>query len=121
MPLKIYCDGSGDGGYAFVAYDDKQMMHHQSGNSPGITSNEAEYNAVLLAMQWLAEERIENVTLFTDSRLVAMQYQMKWKCKAKNLRPYLKAIVILGKERNYKVEWISREENVMADFLASCT
>jgi len=100
----ITCDGGslGNGskdsiGYGsfMIAAEDKVNTIHQLHFGSGVTNNEAEYLALIGALDHLAvaftavaaDLKTIKITIKTDSQLVIGQLSMGWKVKAPNLRP----------------------------------
>ncbi len=90
------------------------------------TNNEAEYQAVLHAVQWLLAHKellAEHVQLNfrMDSQLVASQLSGQMKIKAPNLQPLAKEVrtSLHQLPGTHTFEHIPREENEYADRLAN--
>jgi ribonuclease HI len=87
----IYCDGGsrgnpGPAAAAFVAYDNKNIKIYEDTKFLGTaTNNTAEYNAVLLALEWLSENGTDDVQIVLDSELVQRQLTGRYKIKNQNL------------------------------------
>jgi len=88
-----------------------------SGQEPGITSNEAEYTAVLNALQ--SVETTDEIEILADSKLVVNQLNREWHIKDAKMRTLFDKIQQLIREKQLKVEftWISREENPAGKYL----
>ncbi len=82
------------------------------------TNNEAEYTALLSAIQLLEKEGISNATIFSDSRLVVKQINGEYKIKSERLKKYAKKIKSLLEKNAITIKWIEREKNREADMLA---
>ena len=125
--LKIFIDGAcqpnpGAGGIGiYIIYDD--LEEKISLPLDGIvTNNIAEYEALIYSLNIIVEKNLsyDNIEIFSDSQLVCMQFNMKWKCKEKNLS------ILLNKAHNLKdkiksnisLNYIPREQNEVADKLA---
>jgi ribonuclease HI len=91
--LKIFCDGGargnpGPAASAFVVVDPSGRLLFKKGIYIGkATNNQAEYRAVLGAVEWLAAEKYSGtgVTFYLDSLLVASQLSGKYKVKDASL------------------------------------
>jgi ribonuclease HI len=120
MILRFYFDGShknGYGAYAFVVLKDREVFYVGRGVLGRATSNEAEYEGAIAAVQFgnAAWPNVEK-HLLGDSKLVVEQCQGRWRVKAKNLRPYhAKLVELLNQDKGWRVEWISRDFNELAD------
>ncbi len=93
--LSIYCDGASRGNpglaaAAFLVKDEKDKTIHQQSFFLGRTTNNvAEYNGVLLALQWLAKESLsenKEIHFYLDSLLVVNQLTGVFKIKNERLR-----------------------------------
>lgn len=85
------------------------------------TNNEAEYAAILEALNWLSNKNHENkqILIYSDSKLVVNQLNNKWQIKKKNLYYFYVAIKkTLNAFDNVKIRWIPREKNNEANDLA---
>jgi len=113
----ITCDGGslGNGsenaiGYGsfMIAEEGKVNEIHQLHFGEGVTNNEAEYLALIGALDYLAgaftavaaDLKTISITIRTDSQLVIGQLSMGWKVKAPNLRPL--AIKAAAKSQQFK-------------------
>lgn len=84
------------------------------------TNNEAEYRAVIVALEEAAKLGAAEVEVRTDSELLARQLLGRYKVRAANLKPlFLKARALLAKFRRSNVKHVPREENTEADRLAN--
>jgi len=116
----FYIDGSGEGpdgtgsGWAWIYVDkDKQQIERLD----GLTSNEAEYRALIGVLQYVS--RGSSVLIFTDSALVANQFSGKFRVNEPRLKKLLDEAKSLIHDRNLEVEveWISRTENLAGKLL----
>lgn len=117
----------GKGYYGFVVSDtDKNIIFQDSGFiGELITNNEAEYIAVIKALEWLQNSTLDNnVRFLSDSILTVNSINCKWKCKAKNLVELLNKIQLLRihlSKYNITFGWIPRELNEKADAVCHST
>src|SRR3990167_7939759 len=127
--IKIYTDGGargnpGPSASAFLINNSK-IIYKGSRYLGKATNNEAEYNAVIDAYEWLTQsslrETIKKVVFNIDSELVVKQLQEKYRTKSENLKPLIARIKslenILKKEVVYKT--VPREANKLADKLVN--
>jgi ribonuclease HI len=131
MEVNIYTDGGSRGnpgisGYGLVVYDSKDKVIHQQSKFLGIkTNNEAEYAAVLAALEWLKDNKethkITKINFFSDSQLVVRQIQGKYRVKAPHLKDtFIKCQQLLAQINiEYQFKDIRREFNILADQLAN--
>ena len=92
----------------------------------GATNNIAEYNGILLALQYATMNPCQRFCFQVDSLLVAKQLSGEWACKSPDLLPlYERALDLLATLRDDAlvediiVEHIYREYNSEADALAN--
>ena len=120
--IVIYFDGSsknGQGAWAFVVTQGANVLYVGRGIGKA-TSNEAEYNAAIEAVQfgnagWPSERKL----LRGDSKLVIEQAQGRFKIRAKNLKPLAEKFKAELSKGEWCLEWIPREHNGLADAEAS--
>jgi ribonuclease HI len=113
-PIRIFCDGSGvrpDGtgsGFAWVRPETGQKNVQRV---DGLTSNQAEYRALLSAIESLPDDAEGEI--FTDSDLVACQFKGTYAVRDPKLRSLLIEIrgAIERKRLKITVGWVPREEN----------
>lgn len=127
---RIYCDGGsrgnpGPAAAAFIVMDEKDKIIFSEGKYLGrTTNNEAEYNAVLIALSWL-EKNLKNkkIILFLDSLLVANQLLGKYKIKEERLRELVNKIKAIERRLNEQIIYshIPRIKNKLADTLVNQT
>lgn len=123
--LIIYCDGGsrgnpGEAAYGFVVYNEKNETMYSEGKKIGIaTNNIAEYTAVVKALQWVKESKMNPVSIsfFFDSTLVTNQLKGLFKVKNEHLRSMVFSVKLLEKEigAHFTYKSIPREQNKMAD------
>lgn len=127
MKFTIYGDGGargnpGPAAAAFVVIDQNGRLVHREGKFLGkATNNQAEYQAVIAALSWLARNAPDGheVVIKLDSQLLVSQLRGEFKIKNKTLSGLIMAVK--EKEKRLKVAYqlISREENKLADFLVN--
>lgn len=118
----IYTDGSGKGKIAWYNDDTEEFAINETSAKTG---NEAEYQAVIRALEHFKDyiskyrnrfRRVDEVEIRSDSRLVVQQVNHDWPVKADNLRPLAMIVWRLKlqlKEKGVTITfmWISRKEN----------
>jgi len=143
MKLTVHTDGGsrgnpGPAAAAFIIADSSGRPIKQSGVYLGVsTNNQAEYQAVLLALNWIqsqvqgltfAEQRLDlkgaKIDFYLDSELVARQLSGQYKIKSKELIPLalrVKNIQNLLSSQNIQIAFYSipRELNKSADRLVN--
>lgn len=123
----IYCDGGsrgnpGPAASAFVAVDDKKIVFKESKYLGIETNNVAEYNAVLMAVNWINDTKPKNeIIVNLDSQLVERQLNGFYKIKNEKLKVLADNIKLVIKKSNLKVNfvWGYRENNEVADSLVN--
>ena len=80
------------------------------------TNNIAEYSALMFALQEAALMRVKDLKVFTDSELLAKQFNGEYKIKEDTLRVLYTLVVHLKKAfKHLSVTHIPREQNKLAD------
>lgn len=122
----VFIDGAsrgnpGESAIAFVVCDREGNVVFEMASRIGTaTNNEAEYWALIFALDFLKQLKVEHLTVFSDSELLVRQLEGKYKVKAERLS----SLYALAKERIqafpvHTVVHIPREKNKKADALAS--
>lgn len=120
--LKVWTDGSSkDGiGQVGVAFEDGTRIATGVGKA---TSNEAEYLALLTAVQYASDHGILDLAVYTDSALVVNQVNGRWKeSKHKHLRDICRQIQeYVPLFRTFVLQYVPREQNKEADGLSKAS
>lgn len=122
----VFIDGAsqgnpGESAAAFVVCDPEGNVLFEMASRIGIaTNNEAEYWALILALDFLKQWKVERLTVFSDSELLVRQIKGIYKVRAKGLLP----LYALARERIQgfpacTIIHVPRKKNVKADALAS--
>jgi ribonuclease HI len=130
--VNIFTDGGargnpGDSAGAFVVYDGNLLVHEEGKLLGRGTNNNAEYCAVLMALEWVLENKEivgEKPIVFNiDSQLVVKQIKREYKIKDENLRQLAKRIFQLIGRLNNDVTFnlVPREKNKEADAVVNKT
>ena len=131
MIVNIFTDGGargnpGPAGFGLVVYDASKNTIHQDSVFIGTkTNNEAEYSALLNAIEWVknnhSSHQITKINFHSDSQLLVRQMQGLYKVKAQNLRPFHQKCLDLLTEMDLPYSFIDirRELNCHADELAN--
>jgi len=123
--VEIYIDGAsrgnpGDAGIGILIKetDDK---HREIKKYLGTkTNNQAEYTALIEALESAKELKNRPIRVFTDSLLVANQVNGLWKVKHAEIIPLnKKARSLFKKYSDITIRHIPREQNSQADRLAN--
>jgi ribonuclease HI len=106
--IRIIVDGSGNGHSAAYFSEDEVYFTYQQ----GATNNEAEYNAVILALERLPDGA--KALVLSDSELVVKQLLGKYRCNYPHLNEKRRTIQSLINNKNLEVtfKWIPREQNL---------
>lgn len=118
MAISIYVDGSGgpDGRYGYFV---KETGHSFCGKKPGITNNQAEYMAIISALEKFADSHDE-ITIFSDSKNMVRQLNHEYAINNEKLRELARqAWVIIGRFSNLRIVWIPRNENLAGKMMGS--
>jgi ribonuclease HI len=84
------------------------------------TNNQAEYRAIIAALEKAAELGVRQVEIRADSELVVRQLNGRYKVKKASLRTlYQEAVGLLGRFQGVTITSIPREQNKEADSLAN--
>jgi ribonuclease HI len=126
---KIYCDGGargnpGPAASGFVVEKEGKVIFKGSEFLGEATNNVAEYQAVIIALNWLiknSEKVSEEILFVLDSELVVKQLKGIFKVKNENLRNLFFTVKELESKINLRISYASvpREKNKLADFLVN--
>lgn len=129
--LIINCDGGsrgnpGPAASAFVATKSAKVIHKEGKYLGNETNNVAEYEAVLLAIEWVTKQlknNKEEIIINLDSQLVERQLNGKYKIKNPRLKILADQIkfLILKSSLLIKFRWDYRNKNKLADSLVNKT
>ncbi|MBI4432156.1 MAG: ribonuclease HI family protein [Candidatus Omnitrophica bacterium] len=124
--LKIFIDGAsrgnpGPASVGVVAQDAKgvviKTLSHRIGTT---TNNTAEYSALILALQEALMLGASEVEIFTDSELVARQFNGEYRIKEDSLKLlFLFATHLKKGFKKIVVKHVPREQNKLADAQAN--
>lgn len=106
--MRIFTDGSGKTGrYAYVV-DEPGKRRVKIFHKDGITSNEAEFLAVIQALK---ENPGGDIEIFSDSELMVNQLNQTYAIKEDRLRKLAEEVWKLCEERNVSFAWVPRGKN----------
>lgn len=126
--LQVYTDGGsrnnpGNAGIGFVVYSPKGTVVDKKGKYIGIaTNNEAEYQALLSALQHIRNfhPACKKIHLYSDSELMVKQLTRIYKIKEAHLKKFALAIwELLAEFSDWEIHHILREKNSEADQLVN--
>jgi ribonuclease HI len=118
----IWIDGAsrgnpGPSAIAWVRDDDKLWASKLKIEG---SNNRAEYLALLEALRLAVVDKLEEVKILSDSKLVVDQINGDYACRDKTLRIYRnRALVYIRQIPKFSLNLIPRDENKRADKLAN--
>jgi ribonuclease HI len=123
--LVIFTDGAslGNPGLAAIGATVKdeqgRMVTSISRRIGQATNNQAEYRAIIAALEEATRLGAEEVDMKSDSELVVKQINGMYRVKNKTLKPmYQQAKQLIGLLKDFNIAHVSREQNTEADNLA---
>jgi len=126
--LTLHTDGGsrnnpGHAGIGFVIADSVGKNLAKEGKYIGIaTNNEAEYQALLLGLQYIRNffSDCKSIEVFTDSELMQKQLTKVYKIREDHLKQFAVTIWdLLSQFKTWKITHILREKNKVADQLVN--
>jgi ribonuclease HI len=121
----IYTDGAsrgnpGDAGIGVVFQSGKTVVEKIKLYIGKKTNNQAEYEALITALEKAKELGKSHLHIFTDSQLLANQITGKWQVKDQHLgKLHRKAKDLIRNFEDFTITHIRREQNREADRLAN--
>ncbi len=101
-----------------VVYSDGEMVRQLSKNVGIGTNNQAEYTAVITALELAKELDANAVELKSDSQLLVRQLNGEYAVRGEKIRPLFEKVTQLCQNfSRVTFTWIPREKNQMADNL----
>lgn len=126
LSLVIHIDGASKGnpgpaGVGAVIHDTHGRLLVQLSSYIGrATNNQAEYKALITALDYAAKLKAVHITIRTDSQLVAEHIKGNYRVRNRGLMPlYQEAMRLLSSFQTYSIEYIPRFLNTEADALAN--
>ena len=120
----IFVDGASSGnpgrsGAGFLIFSQGKLIKKASLCTGIKTNNQAEYLALIHALKSAMAVGFENVTVYSDSKLLVMQVKGIYRVKSENLKPlHREALGIIKMFSFFEIRHIGREKNKEADKLA---
>lgn len=125
MRWHIHVDGASSGNPGrsgagiFVQDAEGAELFKESVYLGEMTNNMAEYEALLRALVMAFDRSVREITVYTDSLLVANQVNGLYKIKNSTLFDYVRRIKkIASNFEDFTIQYIPREQNTVADKLA---
>jgi len=118
MGISIYVDGSGgsDSGYGYFVKETGESFYEKN---PDITNNQAEYLAIISALNKFVDSN-EEITIYSDSKNTVNQLNHNFAINNEQLRTLAQeAWSIMAKFSHLSIKWIPRKENLAGKMLGS--
>ncbi|MCV0366566.1 MAG: reverse transcriptase-like protein [Nitrosopumilus sp.] len=118
MGISVYVDGSGgpNGGFGFFVKETGESFYEKK---PEITNNQAEYMAIISALNKFVDSN-EEIKIFSDSKNTVNQLNHEFAINNEQLRDLAReAWNIMGKFSNLSIQWVPRKENLAGKMLGS--
>ena len=118
MGISVYVDGSGgsSGGFGFFVKETGESFYEKK---PEITNNQAEYMAIISALNKFVDSNDE-ITIFSDSKNTVNQLNHEFAINNEQLRDLARqAWNVMGKFSNLSIVWVPRKENLAGKMLGS--
>jgi ribonuclease HI len=116
--IQVFSDGAsrgnpGPAAIAYAVYDESGILVDSGARSVGrATNNEAEYQALLLAMERACVHSTDTAHFFLDSELVVRQVNGQYRAKDGRMRGYLQKVLSSMKcFRSVRVTHVPREND----------
>jgi ribonuclease HI len=124
--LTVYTDGASSGNPgpasigAVIRDGEGRVIGRISRRIGYATNNQAEYRAIIAALEESLKLGAEEVDIKSDSELVVKQLKGRYRVKKASLRPlYQEVVRLAGSLKAFSITHVPREQNVEADGLAS--
>jgi len=126
MKYIVHTDGAargnpGPAAIGVVIEDEEGRTVYEASRALGVrTNNEAEYQALITALEYLKDLRPAEVEFRLDSELVVKQIGGQYKVKEPRLQAlHGQVIMLLNAVKKFKFRHVRREDNARADELAN--
>ena len=124
--MTAYFDGGsrgnpGPAGWGvYIVNDDGTVLAELSGALGVATNNVAEYNGLIAALQWAADNDVTVLAVKGDSLLLIEQMRGNYKVKNEGLKPlHMRARMLVMQIGNVSFAHVPREKNNDADRLSN--
>ena len=118
MKISVYVDGSGgpNSGYGFFVKETGESFYEKK---PNLTNNQAEYIAIISALNKYANSNDE-IIIYSDSKNTVNQLNHEFAINNDQLRNLAQeSWSLIGKFSNLTIVWIPRKENLAGKMLGS--
>src|SRR3989442_4797327 len=126
MRYIVHTDGAargnpGPAAIGVVIEDDQGHTVYEASRALGMkTNNEAEYLALIAALEYLKDARAREADFCLDSELVVRQLRGEYKVKEPRLQAlHGRVVMLLNAVPKHTIRHVRREQNVRADELAN--
>ena len=126
MRYIVHTDGAargnpGPAAIGVVIEDGEGRTVYEASRALGVkTNNEAEYLALIAALEYLREVRAKEAEICMDSELVVRQINGEYKVKEPRLQSlYARVTMLLNMVPKHKIRHVRRADNARADELAN--
>ena len=126
MKYIVHTDGAargnpGPAAIGVVIEDEDGRTVYEASRALGVrTNNEAEYQALITALEYLKDVRPKEAEFRLDSELVVKQLSGEYKVKEPRLQSlHGQVVMLLNAVPKYKIRHVRREQNARADELAN--
>lgn len=126
MRYRVHTDGAargnpGPAAIGIVVQDEAGHIVYEASRSLGTkTNNEAEYLALIAALEYLLESRITEADFFLDSELVVKQLKGEYRVKEPRMQSlFARVTMLLNAVPKHSFKHVPRSENARADALAN--
>lgn len=124
--VKVHVDGASKGnpgpagiGIAFMDGSDN-VLHRVARGVGERTNNEAEYLALVAALEEAIRFGLRRLSVFTDSKLLAGHMTGEYAVKTASLLPYVQKAATLRRQLDFfEIHAVPRERNTVADKLSN--
>lgn len=104
---------------AFDEYTNVGRLHTEGKYIGTRTNNEAEYEALILALQRALNHGYDKLTVFTDSEVMMKQMRGVYRCGAPTLIPLFEKAYGLACQLDFEINHVPREQNKEADTIVN--
>ena len=118
MTISVYVDGSGgpNGGFGYFVRETGDSFYEKM---PGITNNQAEYMAIISALQKFAGSS-DVIIMFSDSKNTVSQLNHEFGINNDRLRELARqAWKLIAGFSDLTITWIPRRDNIAGKMLGS--
>jgi len=122
----IWVDGAsrgnpGPAAIGVIIKDEKDETHARIFRRIGITTNnQAEYKALIAALEKAVSLGAETISIHSDSQLMVRQLTGRYRVRKEELKPLFQhAVRLLSSVKEFTITHIPREQNAEADALAN--